>query len=58
MTKCYIVEIDSCMETLFEELQDAGFAYHCRSANDAHMEVTIEQVTDAAALEEIMKWYV
>lgn len=59
--KCYIIEISTVNETMFEQLNEYGFDYECEQHWPApgYMEITIEcyphEIPD---LEEIMKWYV
>lgn len=60
INKCYIIELNSSNETMFDELFDADFheySYHC--IDDNHFEITffIEEER-AKELEEILKWYV
>jgi len=58
--KCYIVEINSSLETMYEELGDAGFDYSTSMMDDNHMEITFEMLNtrDIQEVMEIMKWYV
>lgn len=58
--KCYIVEINSSLETMYEELGDAGFDYSTRMLDENHMEITFEMLNtrDIQEVMEIMKWYV
>lgn len=61
MTKCYIVEMNSSNETMFDALNDYGFDYHCDEHWPApgYMEIYIDYYpTEIQNLEEIMKWYV
>lgn len=60
-TKCYIVEINSSNETMFEQLNEYGFDYTCEEhwPVPGYMEISIDcyphEISD---LEDIMKWYV
>lgn len=58
--KCYIVEINSSLETMYEELGDAGFDYSIRMMDDNHMEIYFEvlSIREIQEIMEIMKWYV
>lgn len=58
--KYYVIEINSSIETMFDELFDVDFheySYHC--IDNKYLEFTffIEEER-ATALEEILKWYV
>lgn len=59
-TKCYIVEINSSIETMYEDLSEAGFDYSTRMIDDNHMEIYFEVLNTREIQEimEIMKWYV
>lgn len=59
MTKCYIVEINSCIESMFDDLFDADihdYKYHV--IDDDHIEITFYNIINIIELEEIMKWYI
>lgn len=58
--KCYIVEINSSLETMYEELGDAGFDYSTCMIDDDHMEIYFEvlSIREIQEIMEIMKWYV
>ena len=58
---CYVVEMNSALDGLFERLNDYGFDYHCEEHWPApgYMEIYIDCYPhEIADLEEIMKWYV
>jgi len=61
LTKCYIVEICSDNETMFEQLDEYGFDYWsdvcCSYSNciEIYIDCYPHEVTN---LESIMKWYV
>ena len=59
-TKCYIVKINSSIETMYEDLGEAGFDYSTRMIDDSHMEIYFEVLNTREIQEimEIMKWYV
>lgn len=59
-TKCYIVEINSSIETMYEDLGEAGFDYSTRMIDDNHMEIYFEVLNtyEIREIMEIMKWYV
>ena len=59
-TKCYIVEINTSLETMFEDLGEAGFDYSKRIVDDNHMEIYFEVLNtrEIQKIIEIMKWYV
>lgn len=61
ITKCYIVEMNSSNETMFEQLNDYGFDYYCDEHWPApgYMEIYIDCFShEIPELEKIMKWYV
>ena len=61
LTKCYAVEMNSDIESMFDALNGYGFDYSCEDnwPTPGCMEIYIDcyphEVRD---LEEIMKWYV
>lgn len=59
-TKCYIVEVNTSLETMYEDLGDAGFDYSTHMIDDNHMEIYFEVLNTREIQEimEIMKWYV
>ena len=59
-TKCYIVEINTSLETMYEDLGDAGFDYFTRMIDDNHMEIYFEILNtyEIQEIMEIMQWYV
>jgi len=60
-TRCYIVEMNSTNESMFEFLNDYGFDYYCEEHWPApgYMEVYVNCCPRAIQdLENIMKWYV
>lgn len=60
-TQCYIVEMNSGNESMFESLDDYGFDYHCEEHWPApgYMEIYIDcYPQEIQDLEDIMKWYV
>lgn len=60
-TKCYIVEINSSIESMFDELFDADFHdFTYKAIEDSnYIEITFtEKIERITELEEIMKWYV
>lgn len=59
-TKCYIVEVNTSLETIFEDLSEAGFDYSKRMVDDNHMEIYFEvlNIREIQEIMEIMKWYV
>ena len=59
-TKCYIVEINTSLETMYEDLGDTGFDYSTRMIDDNHMEIYFEVLNarEIQEIMEIMKWYV
>lgn len=59
-TKCYLVEINSSLESMFEELNDAGFDYTVKHFDDNHFEIYFEEwnTRNIQDIIEIMKWYV
>lgn len=60
-TKCYIVEVTTNIENLFNDLNEYGFDYYCEEDNPTagYMEIYIDCYSDEVRdLEEIMKWYV
>lgn len=60
-TMCYIVEISSDNETMFEQLDEYGFDYWCEEHWPApgYMEIHINYYPmEIRDLKEIMKWYV
>jgi len=61
ITKCYIVEINSSIEAMFDDLFDADFYdFTYKTIEDSnHIEITFtEKIERITELEEIMKWYV
>lgn len=59
MTKCYIVEINSSIEGMFDDLFDANiYEYKYHTIDNTHIEITFPNVKNVIELEEIMKWYV
>ena len=59
-TKCYIIEINSSIETMYEDLAEAGFDYSTKMIDDNHMEIYFE-VLNTREIQEIMhimRWYV
>lgn len=58
--KCYIVEINSSLESMFEDLADAGFDYALKQVDNSHYEITFElySICEAREVMNIMKWYV
>lgn len=60
-TTCFIVEMNSSNETMFEQLDDYGFDYYCDEHWPApgYMEIYIGYYPhEIQELENIMKWYV
>ena len=60
-TACFIVEMNSSNETMFEQLNDYGFDYYCDEHWPApgYMEIYIDHYPhEIQELENIMKWYV
>lgn len=60
-TTCFIVEINSSNEIMFEQLNDYGFDYYCDEhwPVPGYMEIYIDYYPhEIRELEEIMKWYV
>lgn len=60
-TKCYIVKINSSLESMYEDLAEAGFDYATKLMTDGdYMEVSFEvwSVREIQEIMEIMKWYV
>lgn len=60
-TTCFIVEMNSSNETMFEQLDDYGFDYYCDKHWPApgYMEIYIDYYPhEIQELENIMKWYV
>lgn len=60
-TACFIVEMNSSNETMFEQLDDYGFDYHCDEhwPVPGYMEIYIDYYPhEIQELENIMKWYV
>jgi len=61
MTKCYIVEMNSDNESMFEYLNDFGFDYTIEEHWPApgYMEIYIDYYPhEIQDLESIMQWYV
>ena len=61
ITRCYIVEISTNNEAIFEALNDYGFDYQCEEnwPVPGYMEIYIDcYPAEVRDLEEIMKWYV
>ena len=61
VTKCYIVEMNSNNESMFESLNDFGFDYYCDEHWPApgYMEIYIDCYShEIKELESIMQWYV
>lgn len=58
--KCFVVEINSSLETMYEDLADAGFDYMTKKIGDGYLEITFEEWSCRRIQEamEIMKWYV
>ena len=59
-TTCFIVEINSSNEIMFEQLNDYGFDYYCDEhwPVPGYMESYIDYYPhEIRELEEIMKWY-
>lgn len=59
-TKCYIVEVNTSLETMYEDLDDAGFNYSTRMIDDNHVEIYFEVLNtrEIQEIRKIMKWYV
>ena len=61
ITKCYIVDICSDNEAMFDELNDAGFDYSCnthwRFIDQMELYVDVYP-SEVKTLENIMRWYV
>ena len=60
-TMCYIVDVTTNIERMFEELNEYGFDYYCEKdfLSMGCMEIYIYCYPDEICdLEEIMKWYV
>lgn len=59
-TKCYVVEVNTSLETMFEDLGEAGFDYSTRMLDDNYMEIYFEVLNtyEIREIMEIMKWYV
>ena len=60
-TVCFIVEMNSSNETMFEQLDDYGFDYYCdeHGSVPGYMEIYIDYYPhEIKELENIMKWYV
>lgn len=58
--KCYLVEINSSLETMYQELDEVGINYTVESCGDGYMEITFEtfSIGEIQDVNEIMKWYV
>lgn len=58
--KCFIVEINSSLETMYEQLADAGLDYSVERFEDDYLTITFETWSCREIQEamEIMKWYV
>lgn len=59
-TKCYLIEINSSNESMFEDLNDAGFDYATEKFDDTHFEISFEvwSVREIQEIMHIMRWYV
>jgi len=58
--KCFIVKINSALESMYEELADAGLDYSIEIFEDGYMTVTFETWSEQELRDayDIMKWYV
>lgn len=58
--KCYIVEINSSLENMFDQLRETGLDWSLERVDENYYEITFETLSIAEIREamEIMKWYV
>lgn len=57
--KCYLVEINTDNESMFDFLRDFGFIYHVHPFDDFYYEIeVIAHEKDLRDLEAVMQWYV
>ena len=58
--KCFIVELNSSLESMYDQLRDGGFDWSERRIVGDYIEITFEEWECRRIQEvmEIMKWYV
>lgn len=58
--KCFIVELNSSLESMYDQLRDGGFDWSERRIDGGYIEITFEEWECRRIQEvmEIMKWYV
>lgn len=58
--KCFIVEMNSGLESMYDQLRESGFDWSEKKIDDNYFEITFEEWEQRRIQEamEIMKWYV